>query len=111
MGSEMCIRDSSKDGIGGRLANEFVNDAELPMLISAGAGYDLFLNHATQPVYGVLPSGLVVMPDHDVSQPGRFSRASTVARRAALDRLNALGAGNKNLFVKHSGELLQQGLI
>ena len=33
-----------------------------------------------------------------------------MARRAALDKLNALGAGNKNLFVKHSGELLQQGL-
>ena len=101
--------NTTKDGIGGRLANEFVNTADLPMLISAGAGYDLFLDHAVAPVYGLGRNGLVSMSDYNQTS-SRFDRMPAIARRAALDELNILGANNNNLFVKHSGQLLTQGL-
>ena len=102
--------NASGDGIGGRLANEFVNNAELPMLISAGAGYDLFLNHAEQPVYGISPAGLVLMRDYNLAQASRFASVPATARRAALEKLNMLGVNDENLFMQHSGQLLSQGL-
>ena len=101
--------NTSQDGIGGRLASEFVNLSDLPMSISAGAGYDLFLDHAVQRVYGVAPGGLVKMRDYDVSS-GLFSRTAAATRRAALAQLNQLGIEDENVFAQHSGQLLSDGL-
>jgi len=101
---------SSQDGIGGRLSNEFVSASPLPMTISSGAGYDLFVDHASEPFYGVPASGLVTMHDYDLGQPNRFASAPSTARRAALAKLNQMGTQENNLLLQHSGQLFTEGL-
>jgi len=100
---------SSQDGIGGRLANEFVNLSPLPTSFSAGAGYDLFLDHAEQQFYGLSRFGLIEMLDYDRSS-SQYNRTPAISRRAVLDRLNIMGAADENLFIQHSGERLAQGI-
>ena len=103
---------SSQDGIAGRLANEFVNGSRLPMLMSVnlGARHELFLNHADVPVYGVAGGGLVKIQDYNLALTGPNSRPPAIARRAALDKLNMLGMQEENLFLRHSGKLLSNGI-
>jgi len=102
--------NSSQDGIGGRLANEFVNLSSLPMTISSGAGYDLFVDHAVENFYGVNPDGLVKMHDYDLAEPARFARSPSTSRRAALAKLNQMAMTDENLFIQHSGKVMSNGI-
>ena len=102
--------NSTKDGIGGRIANEFINDAGLPIGISSGAGYDLFLAHPKQNFYVVNRGGLKRMFDYNVDESSRFNSASSSARRAAVQRLNEMASADSSLLLQHAGDLLSDGL-
>jgi len=91
------IENSTQDGIGGRLANEFQNDSALPINISAGSGFTLFSSHSEERFYGIPRNGIVRMHDYNMAE-GRFNSAASTARREALAELNVLGLNDPNLF-------------
>ena len=102
--------DTSNDGIGGRMANEFINPGRLPINISAGSGYDLYMDHAEQEFYAVSRSGLNKMRDYDLSLSNVYNSPQAIARRKAMSGLNQLASGSNNLLMQHSGNLLSRGL-
>ena len=101
--------NTTKDGIGGRLASEFINNGVLPINISSGSGYDLFLAHAQSNFYDVSRSGVIKMFDYDLSR-STYNRAPSIARRAAQAKLNELASSDPNLFIQHAGDLFAEGL-
>ncbi len=100
---------STQDGIGGRLANEFVNRSQLPTLTSVGNGTDLFLLHSDIRFYDLLRDGLVTMHDYNV-ESGGFNNLDRAARRSALDRINQLAARDPNLLVQSTANSFIDGL-
>jgi len=103
------VQNSTQDGIGGRLANEFQNDSALPINISVGTGFTLFSSHSEQRFYGVPRDGIARMHDYNIAD-GRFNSAASTARRAALSRLNSIGSADQNLLIQHSSDLLSNGI-
>ena len=103
------IRNSTQDGIGGRLANEFENNSALPINISVGSGFTLFSSHNEERFYSIPRSGIIRMHDYNIDD-GRFNRTAFTARRAALAELNSIGSSDQNLFLKHSSDLMTDGI-
>jgi uncharacterized protein (DUF1501 family) len=98
--------NTSKDGWGGRLANEFNADAVLPTNISINSGHTVFQSHASQKFYNVGLSGLISLEDfrNDSTNPG------IRARRKAVAALNRLASDSPNVMLKHAGQLFTEGL-
>jgi len=103
------IQNSTQDGIGGRLANEFENTSILPTNISIGTGYSLFSNHAEQRFYSIRARGLVRMHDYNLAD-GRFNNLDFTARREALSAINSIGSSDPNLLLRHSSDLITSGI-
>lgn len=98
--------NTSKDGWGGRLANQFNADAVLPTNISINSGHTVFQSHASQKFYNVGLGGLISLKDfrNDSDNPG------IRARRKAVSALNQLASESPNLMLKHAGQLFSEGL-
>ena len=103
---------TSQDGFGGRLANEFINNSLLPPVISAGSGFDLFLLHSVLRFYDLGSEGLNRMPDFNLSDTSvtGYNTPSRIARRKALDMINQMAGNDKNLLVQHSANTFADGL-
>jgi len=99
--------DSSQDGWGGRLANEFISDGLVPVNISIGSGYQLLYAHEVQKFYNVNLNGLITPRDFLVNNNNRAS----IARRTAIEELNALAKNSENPFLQYSGRIAEEGYV
>ncbi len=98
--------DTTKDGWGGRLANEFISNAVLPSNISINSGHNILQSHASERFYNVSLNGLISLRDFRNDQTNPAIRA----RRNALNSLNNLAANSADPFLKHAGQLFSEGL-
>lgn len=98
--------NTSKEGWGGRLANEFNINSTLPINISVNTGQNIFQAHQQQLFYNVGLSGLIKLRDYTQSS----SNPGIRARRKAIDALNQLAAQSADPFLEHAGVLFEQGL-
>ncbi len=98
--------DTTGDGWGGRLSNEFNINGTLPTNIAINNGNNLFQRHATQGFYNVGLNGLIRLRDFS----GSTTRQDILARRKALTALNQLAANSQDPFKQHLGKLQDQGI-
>lgn len=98
--------DTTKDGWGGRLANEFLSTAVLPTNISIKSGHTVLQSHATERFYNVGLNGLNTVADFEVGRENPAIRA----RRKAINSLNQLAANSSDPFMQHAGQLFTEGL-
>ena len=98
--------NTTRDGWGGRLANEFMIDSTLPTNLSIGAGRNILQSHQQQSFYNLGVTGLRSLRDFEVGnvQPG------ISARRKAINALNELAIKSSDPFQQHAGELFKDGL-
>jgi len=98
--------NTSRDGWGGRLANEFFINSELPTNIAINSGHTLFQSHQQQRFYNVGLNGLIRLRDFTVGS----SNPGIRARQKAIDALNGLAQNSNDPFLQHAGSLFEQGL-
>lgn len=98
--------NTTGDGWGGRLANEFLINGILPTSIAINNGNNLFQRHATQGFYNVGLGGLIRMRDFSVGS----SNQGILARRKAIEALNQLAIASSDPFTKHAGNLFEEGI-
>jgi len=104
---------TSKDGMGGRIANEFLNRSQLPSVIAAESGFDLFLLHSDIRFYDLSRTGLIKMSDYNLSLSSvvsGYNAPPAVARRKALDMINQLARKEQNLLLKNTADTFADGL-
>lgn len=99
--------DTSKEGWGGRLANEFDFESDLPINISLNSGHTVFQSHSTQKFYDVGLGGLLKMRDFSINDS---TKPGIRARRKAINDLNQLASESPNFLLKHAGQLFSEGL-
>jgi len=97
--------DSTQDGWGGRLANEFIPEGFLPSNIAIGGGYQLFHAHKLQKFYNVNLSGLITPRDFMLGN----NNSASLARRKAIEELNILAKNSSNPFLQYSGGVAVDG--
>lgn len=105
-GDHSNLIDTSRDGWGARMANEFNVASELPINISAGAGSNLLQTHQEQAYYNIGLSGLVKMRDFSVGS----INSRIQARRNVLAALNNLAGSSTDPFLQHAGNLFETSL-
>jgi len=98
--------NTSRDGWGGRLANEFNANGVLPTNISINSGHTVMQSHAIQRFYNVGLGGLISLRDFR----GEASNPETRARRKALNALNQQAMNSNDPFLKHAGQIFNDGL-
>ncbi len=98
--------NTTGDGWGGRLANEFLINGTLPTNIAINNGNNLFQRHASQEFYNVGLNGLIRLRDFS----GGTTNSGVLARRNALRQLNQLAANSQDPFKSHLGNLFDRGL-
>jgi len=98
--------NTTQDGWGGRLANEFNSSAVVPTNISVNSGHTVFQSHASQRFYNIGLNGLISLRDFRVSS----SNPAIRARRKAINALNQLAANSPDPFLQHAGQIFNEGL-
>ena len=98
--------NTSKEGWGGNLADEFIIDGILPTNISVASGHTVFQSHQSQAFYNVATNGFVNLEDFTVG----VTNPGILARRKAINALNQLAANADDPFLQHAGTLFQNGL-
>jgi len=98
--------NTSRDGWGGRLANEFNANGVLPTNISINSGHTVMQSHAIQRFYNVGLGGLISLRGFR----GEASNPETRARRKALNALNQQAMNSNDPFLKHAGQIFNDGL-
>lgn len=98
--------NTTKDGWGGRLADQFNTNSVLPINISVNSGHTVFQSHAEQSFYNIGLSGLLTLRDFRLNQVN----PAISARRKALNSLNVLASDSSNVLLKHAGQLFGEGL-
>lgn len=98
--------NTTQDGWGGRLANEFVSNGVLPSNISINSGHNILQRHATQKFYNVGLNGLISLRDYKLNNESPSVRA----RRKAINSLNQIAANSADPFLQHAGQLFSEGL-
>lgn len=98
--------NTSKEGWGGRLANEFSVNGVLPTNISINSGQTIFQSHQQQKFYNVGLNGLIRLKDYTVGS----SNPGIRARRKAINALNQAAVKSSDPFLQHAGSIFQEGL-
>lgn len=98
--------NTTGDGWGGRLSNEFIINGTLPTSIAINNGNNLFQRHARQGFYNVGLSGLISLRDFS----GPSTNQGILARRKAISAMNQLAIASADPFTKHVGSLFDEGV-
>lgn len=99
---------TTKDGWGGRVAHEFINNSVMPINFPVITGYNLFQSHAIEQFYKLNSTGLI--NHHDQDKSSGFGSAARTARRNAMYEINQLSQNDNNHFMQHAGHMLEEGL-
>lgn len=98
--------NTTGDGWGGRMANEFIINGTLPTSIAINNGNNLFQRHDAQSFYNVGLSGLISLRDFS----GPSANQGILARRRAIEALNQLAIASPDPFIQHAGALFDEGI-
>lgn len=98
--------NTTQDGWGGRVANEFINQSRMPITSPINSGYNLFLSHADQGAYNIKSTGVVSMEDQTIGR----TRVENIARRNVIYELTEQFKNHEHMMVRNAASTFEDGL-